>query len=120
MSMCFLAVCCSSAYSLGEDDEKIYIGSASNLLRRFIQHRARVKVDNKACSIFYNSVRKYGWNPKVHFIFGILEYIKLHPRDGNVKIEKKKEIVLKREQYDLRILIYYYLLLTLIKLPDQC
>lgn len=72
------------------DELKIYIGSTINLSQRFRQHRNRVKNGSIICPIFYNSVRKNGWN---NFQFAILEYIDL---ELYKETEKKKEIIRAR------------------------
>ena len=81
------------------DKEKIYIGSTYDLSNRFNQHRTLAISGSTACPIFYNSVRKYGWN---NFKLNILKYIDLDPE---VNTNINKEIILNREQYYLDIFL---------------
>lgn len=39
---------------------EVYIGSASNLLQRFSQHRGRANRGDSTCPKFYNAIRKGG------------------------------------------------------------
>lgn len=73
------------------DEEKIYIGSASNLLERFNRHRRNVNSGNNSCPIFQKSLCDFGWN---NLRFGILEYInlELHPGGGNDKSKSNTKI----------------------------
>jgi group I intron endonuclease len=87
------------------DEQKVYIGSSYDINSRFNQHRTLAIKGSTACPIFYNSVRKYGWD---NFKFGILEYIDLHPEDeseANTNIKMNKKIILEREQYYLDLLL---------------
>jgi len=88
------------------DEDKIYVGSTYNLIERFHRHRRAFNGGYNSCPIFYNSIRKYGWD---NFRFGILEYInlELHPGADNSEngTKIKKEIILKREQYYLDLLL---------------
>lgn len=79
-------------------ETRYYVGSTINLASRLSSHRSRfnsyINGDLKhACPIFYNSVRKYGWDS---FKFGVLEYLDL----SSIKSSKeKKYIILEKEQY---------------------
>ena len=82
-------------YKRTSNETRYYVGSSINLRSRLSTHRSRVisEYNKDASSIFYNSVRKYGW---ASFKFGILEYIDL----SNIKSSKeKKNIILEREQF---------------------
>nr|YP_009709999.1 putative GIY-YIG homing endonuclease [Coleochaete scutata]QFU80104.1 putative GIY-YIG homing endonuclease [Coleochaete scutata] len=83
-------------YKYLQDTDKIYVGSSMSLRKRIIVHRSDVKNGKDSCPLFYNAVRKYGWN---QFEFGILDYI-----DNKTS----PTILLAREQYYLSLLQPYY------------
>ncbi len=77
------------------NETRYYVGSSINLTSRLSTHRSRVinECNKDALSIFYSSVRKYGWSS---FKFGILESIDL---SNTISSEEKKIIILRREQF---------------------
>jgi predicted GIY-YIG superfamily endonuclease len=74
-----------------KDNYDIYIGSSTNIKRRFRQHRYRMRIaeyDTK----FYNHVKIYGWE---HFKFKVLEYVDL---ERNLTLKEKSKILFSVEQ----------------------
>ncbi len=85
------------------NERDCYIGSSIRLANRINYHRSRINNWNKDYynnngSLFYNSVKKYGWN---NFKFSVLEYINW---SKNENISDNKKILLQREQYYLDII----------------
>lgn len=70
---------------------KIYIGSAKNLRKRFVQHKSNLKLNKHHSIHFQNAYNKYG---EVDFIYEILE-----------NIDDVNELLI-REQYYLDNLLF--------------
>jgi predicted GIY-YIG superfamily endonuclease len=70
---------------------KIYIGSAKNLRKRFVQHRSNLRLNKHHSKHFQNAYNKYG---ESDFIYSILEEL------------KDMSLLLIREQYYLDTLLF--------------
>ena len=70
---------------------KIYIGSAINLRKRFVQHRSSLRLGTHHSIYFQNAYNKYG---ESNFVYNILEYV------------TDKTDLLLREQYYLDTILF--------------
>lgn len=79
------------------EDKYSYIGASTQLRNRLSNHRSRINnwnkdyYNNNGSLLFYNLVKRYGWDS---FKFGILELVNLCDNK-----ERNKNILLQREQY---------------------
>lgn len=79
------------------EDKYSYIGASTQLRNRLSNHRSRINnwnkdyYNNNDSLLFYNFVKRYGWDS---FKFGILEFVNLCDNK-----ERNKNILLQREQY---------------------
>lgn len=73
------------------ETSKIYIGSAKNLRKRFVQHTSALKLNKHHSLYFQNAWNKYGEDK---FIYEIIEFVEII------------DLLLEREQYYLDTLLF--------------